>query len=911
MKNRTKSRILSLLLSMLMCIWLVQPVPLWAAETEDPSGAVSVSETDGAGSETTADDLQILDSTGAPASSGFTKTDDTLTITHNGTYTVVIQGTDPTSKLSIAEGFQGTVTIRNSTDDANTSERIFLFDGTSGTLTLAAMKPADVSSGTQLTNSQGEAVPVFRIDNPEGITSLLMDQLTFSFTAVPSGTALYLVPQAADHAITLTRGTAAPETLDLVWNGSAFAVRTQQANEWVTAPSIEGWTFGQTASAPAGQAKYGEIIFTYASSEDGPFEAAPPSHAGSWYLKAEVAETPDYTGLSAIVPFTVAQAESTLVILTESLDKTYDGEPPVVPEVQKTGSAKDVRFQWQKNNGSEWVPLTDASVHVGEYKVIAILDGDTNYTSASAEKTFTISVAENTWTETPAIADITYGTAPTPTAKAAFGTVQFTYSSTKDGTYGELPENAPVGTWYLKAEVPSTEDYSGLSTILEFHITKAKAPEPVIPEGLTSRQDALLYSITLSGGWGWLNSSQRVSVDSEGYMARLMVDDQNYDYSEVEGSNADGHDVDRLIPVAVAQGTNTWTEELTIDDWTYGETPSAPSAKAAHGDVIFTYGASVDGTFTDQVPTQAGIWYVKATVPASDAYAELTQTDEFVIRKAVPAPDLPKLQASYGQSLRALTLPEGFAWDDPSLAVGAVGTRSFTASYTPKDTANYESLSGLKLSVTVQKADNQWTEEPAVKGWTYGSKANTPTAKTAFGTPYFVYSSKEDGTYSTTVPSTAGTWYLKGITDGTENYNETVSKAVAFTIEPKAYEEDRSITIPKIDSSTDISKLEIKDGDTTLKQGTDYEIKKTLKEKTMSVTITFKGNYKGTVVKTYTATDEEIEEYWAAQKKMSAQTSDENLTEFWAVLTIVSLSVLLMLICIMRVRKRNHELTDF
>ncbi len=38
MKNRTKSRILSLLLSMLMCIWLVQPVPLWAAETGDLPG---------------------------------------------------------------------------------------------------------------------------------------------------------------------------------------------------------------------------------------------------------------------------------------------------------------------------------------------------------------------------------------------------------------------------------------------------------------------------------------------------------------------------------------------------------------------------------------------------------------------------------------------------------------------------------------------------------------------------------------------------------------------------------------------------------------------------------------------------------------------------------------------------------
>ena len=147
--------------------------------------------------------------------------------------------------------------------------------------------------------------------------------------------------------------------------------------------------------------------------------------------------------------------------------------------------------------------------------------------------------------------------------------------------------------------------------------------------------------------------------------------------------------------------------------------------------------------------------------------------------------------------------------------------------------------------------------------------------KDSFRHTIFRIQQQEDGTYSTTVPSTAGTWYLKGITDGTENYNETVSKAVAFTIEPKAYEEDGSITIPKIDSSTDTSKLEIKDGDTTLKQGTDYEIKKTLKDKTMSVTITFKGNYKGTVVRTYTATDKEIEEYWAAQKKMSAQTSDK------------------------------------
>ena len=130
-------------------------------------------------------------------------------------------------------------------------------------------------------------------------------------------------------------------------------------------------------------------------------------------------------------------------------------------------------------------------------------------------------------------------------------------------------------------------------------------------------------------------------------------------------------------------------------------------------------------------------------------------------------------------------------------------------------------------------------------------------------------------------------------------------------IEPKPYQENGSIRIPKIDGSTDLSRLEIKDGDVTLKQGTDYEIAKTLKDRTMSVTITFKGNYKGTVVRTYTATDEEIKAYQEAQKKKSVQTGDENRTGFWAAMTILSLSALLILICILRIRKKTGNLTDF
>ena len=70
MKTRTKKRMLSILLSALMCIWLIQPVPLWAAAAGDPSDDVAVSLPDGAESDDAADVLQLLDSEGVPAASG-------------------------------------------------------------------------------------------------------------------------------------------------------------------------------------------------------------------------------------------------------------------------------------------------------------------------------------------------------------------------------------------------------------------------------------------------------------------------------------------------------------------------------------------------------------------------------------------------------------------------------------------------------------------------------------------------------------------------------------------------------------------------------------------------------------------------------------------------------------------------
>ena len=62
------------------------------------------------------------------------------------------------------------------------------------------------------------------------------------------------------------------------------------------------------------------------------------------------------------------------------------------------------------------------------------------------------------------------------------------------------------------------------------------------------------------------------------------------------------------------------------------------------------------------------------------------------------------LTATYGQTLANVTLPTGWAWADSTQSVGNVGTNTFKANFTPADTANYNTVSGVDVNVTVGKA---------------------------------------------------------------------------------------------------------------------------------------------------------------------------------------------------------------
>lgn len=151
---------------------------------------------------------------------------------------------------------------------------------------------------------------------------------------------------------------------------------------------------------------------------------------------------------------------------------------------------------------------------------------------------------------------------------------------------------------------------------------------------------------------------------------------------------------------------------------------------------------------------------------------------------------------------------------------------------------------------TITQATNSWKNEPAIANWTYGGQPNSPTATAKFGNPIFTYSDSKVGTFTSDVPVNAGTWYVKATVAGTNNYTGLES-IHAFTILPKNIK-DGNITVSDINSDNDVKKLSVKDDDRDLVKGTDYDVETKKAGNKTIVTIAFKGNYAGTIERTYT-----------------------------------------------------------
>ena len=103
------------------------------------------------------------------------------------------------------------------------------------------------------------------------------------------------------------------------------------------------------------------------------------------------------------------------------------------------------------------------------------------------------------------------------------------------------------------------------------------------------------------------------------------------------------------------------------------------------------------------------------------------------------------------------------------------------------DETNYEwvtpdsdDATKVTLKFVITKAPNQITAL-SLEGWTYGEEPKMPVATALFGTPTFAYGATADGTFVETVPTAAGSYFVKAKVVATANY-DGAEKTAEFKI---------------------------------------------------------------------------------------------------------------------------------
>jgi uncharacterized repeat protein (TIGR02543 family) len=335
--------------------------------------------------------------------------------------------------------------------------------------------------------------------------------------------------------------------------------------------------------------------------------------------------------------------------------------------------------------------------------------------------------------------------------------------------------------------------------------------------------------------------------------------------------------------------TNEFTQPLAITGWTYGETANTPTAEAKYGTIKYTYSNTADGTYTEEVPTNAGTYYVKATVEETADYSGLeSNAVKFTILPKTINTAITQLTAPVKNEVPQTEIETDeytatVVWS-PEVTDKFVYNTVYTATITITPKTNYTVKGIAENGYTVSGAEtvtneansatvtavysatgsydtvdtNEFTKPLEIVGWTYGDTPNAPTATAKYGTIKYTYSTAADGEYSEIVPTDAGTYYVKATVEETDKYTGLESDAVEFVIGKKILTNDN---ITKIADQTYTGEeikpvIEVKDGDKILVLDTDYTVayEKNIKasEEAKAKVEMISNNYKGTLEKLFT-----------------------------------------------------------
>ena len=366
--------------------------------------------------------------------------------TNAGSYTVYykVKGNNTTHSDSSEQSF--TVTIAPKTVTAAVS-----VEPTSYTYTGEAIVPTTVTvkEGTTVIPASEYTVTYGNNTNAGKATVTVKDQDGGNY--VVSGTATFTITKAALSSVTV---------------------------------SLKGWTYGDTAKTPtvSGNLGGGNVTYQYKADNASTYTSTVPTNAGTYTVKATVAESANYKAATATGSFTIAPKTVTNAAVTLSQTSyAYTGrafQPSVTVKDGTTvipASEYTVAYTDNINVGTATVTVSDRAG--GNY----VVSGTATFTITKAALSG-VSVSLGGWT---------YGdTAKTPTVSGNLGNANVTYqykaADAADETYTNVvPTNA--GTYTVKATVAESANYAAATATRNFTIVP-KAISKAIVENIGEQE---------------------------------------------------------------------------------------------------------------------------------------------------------------------------------------------------------------------------------------------------------------------------------------------------------------------------------------------------------------------------------------------------------------------------------------
>ncbi|MHB1836242.1 MAG: beta strand repeat-containing protein, partial [Solirubrobacteraceae bacterium] len=655
-----------------------------------------------------------------------------------GTYTVTASFAGSTDYLSGSA--QTTFTITQTTPTVSLSDA----GGTYSGATFAATDSVQGVSGPAGSTLEGVGLTVTYYAGSTASGSPLSAAPstagTYTVTASFAGSTDYL-SGSAQTTFTITQAT---PTVNLSDAGGTYSGATFAATD-----SIQG------VSGPAGSTLEGvglTVTYYAGSTASGSPLAGAPSAAGTYTVTASFAGSTDYLSGSASVTFTIAQATPT-VNLTDA-GGTYSGATfAATDSIQgvsgPAGSTLEgvgLTVTYYAGSTASGSPLSAAPSTAGTYTVTAAFPGSTDYTSSSAQTTFTIAQAAPTVSITDASG--TYNGSAFAATDSVAG-LSGVGASTLEGiglslsyyagatATGTPLSSAPVsaGTYTVAASFPGSTDYAGGSAQSTFTIVQATPTVSVADAGGTYSGSPFAASATVAG------------------------------LSGTGGASLEG------VSPSLTYYTGTYASPSQLG----GLTPLAGA------------------------PVHAGSYTVAATFSGSTDYLAETQLISFTITQAAStvAWSVPSAIV-YGQPLGAgqldaiASVPGSLTYSTGAGAVLGVGAWTLSAHFTPADSTDYTPAS---TSTTIQVEPVTPTLSVTDAGGTYtGSPyaatttllgvdgASGPALEGVAATLTYYAGPSAGGTPLPGAPSSVGTYTVVAAFAGSTDYAAARSAPVTFAI---------------------------------------------------------------------------------------------------------------------------------